>query len=85
MIPTDWVAPATPYGLCALFTFLIVRGYLVPPRLVHRQEYDRVKAERDEAWAAMMRLLEQNQQLLAAARVVVQAGESPTTDGQGVT
>lgn len=71
-----WLVQGGATGLLALVFLLVVRGYLVPPRLVHRDEYDRVKAERDAAWSLAMKLLDQNQQLLTGSRVVVDAFES---------
>lgn len=70
-IPSTWVAPGSVLTLCVSFTLLVVRGYLVPPRLVHRDEYDRVKRERDEAMELSRELLEQNRQLITGSQVVV--------------
>lgn len=73
------VVPGGATALLAVVFLLVVRGYLVPPRLVHRDEYDRVKAERDAAWSLAMRLLDQNQELLGGTRVVVDALQAVPT------
>lgn len=72
----EWVVPATPLGAALGLCLLIIRGYLVPPKLVHRDEYDRVRKERDDMTALAMRLLDQNGQLLAGARVLTDVAGS---------
>lgn len=77
-----WTAPASGLGVMAAVFWMVVRGYLVPPKLVHREEYNRVKAERDEAMQLSRELMEQNRQLLTGARVTVDVLQAirPKTD-----
>jgi hypothetical protein len=64
---SGWLIGQTPTGVISLVCLLVIKGYLVPPNLVHRDEYDRVKAERDQMTTLAMTLLDQNQKLLNAS------------------
>jgi hypothetical protein len=62
-----WIPALTPTGLLGLVFLLVITGKLVPPKLVPRDEYERVKAERDQMTQLAMTTLAQNQKLLAAS------------------
>jgi hypothetical protein len=88
MIPSEWVIPGGATGLLALVFLMVVRGYLVPPRLVHREEYDRAvgeaRAERDEWKELALKTIDQNQRLLRGARAIDEVLEAfPAKGGDG--
>lgn len=75
-MPPDWIVPGSATGLLGLVFLLVIRGYLVPPRLVHKEEYDRLKSERDEWKALALQALQQNRDLVAGTQVLSQALQS---------
>lgn len=79
---SGWIPALTPTGLLGLVFLMVIRGHLVPPKLVPREEYERVKAERDDMTKLAMALLEQNQKLLSGALRTADVFESiPVTKG----
>ena len=70
-IPTDVEPPTsvwglTPWGLILITVLAIMRGWLVPGSQVSR-----VERERDEWKTLALQAMDQNQQLLAQGRTVV--------------
>lgn len=66
MIPQEWLIPGGAVGLLGLGVLMIFRGWWVPGSQVAR-----IERERDEWKALALKAMDQNQQLLAQGRTVV--------------
>lgn len=74
-IGPEWLGPLSASGLLGLVVFAIIRGHLVPPRLILRQEHEQrladMSRERDSWRQLALVTMEQNQKLLTGVGVVV--------------
>jgi hypothetical protein len=65
-IPQEWLIPGGAVGLLGLTVLMVFRGWLVPASQVAR-----IEQERDEWKSLALQAMDQNQQLLAQGRTVV--------------
>jgi hypothetical protein len=65
-IPQEWLIPGGAVGLLGVTVLMVFRGWLVPGSQVAR-----VERERDEWKTLALQAMDQNQQLLAQGRTVV--------------
>ena len=65
-IPQEWLIPGGAVGLLGFTVLMVFRGWLVPASQVAR-----IEQERDEWKSLALQAMDQNQQLLAQGRTVV--------------